>query len=119
MTWNWSHTQEAYDNVYYNISQLSFRENLAKLPLETLREIAAEIKTYQITKKVGKVEPTGYWNEALYNKVLASNFFSMINKEELVHFIYEFAVELNECTDGGHEASVCPYGCHTVSFSRE
>lgn len=110
MIWNWSHTQKAYDNVYYNISQIS---------LETLREIAAEIKTYQITKKVGRIEPTGYWNETLYNKVLTSNAFTKLNSEDLTNFIYKFAAEQAECTNGGYEVYVCPYGCHSVSLSKK
>lgn len=115
MTWNWSHTQEAYNNVYYNISQL---------PLETLREIAAEIKTYQdmLAQRPGRVieglsDRENLWHPELYDSYLEK--VSNLPADILVDFIYEFAEEQAECSNGGHEAYVCPYNCHKVSFSRE
>jgi hypothetical protein len=123
MTWNWSHTQEAYDNVYYNISQLS---------LETLQIIAAEIHTYemlisfenQIRKCTGEEEFVNEGNSSLwFDKDLFARLLiskqSYYTLENLVDFIFKFASEQAECTNGGHEAFVCPYGCHLVSFSRE
>jgi hypothetical protein len=112
MTWNWSHTQEAYDNVYYNISQLS---------IETLQVIAAEIKTYQdmLAQRPGRVieglpDRENLWHPELHDSYLEK--VKGLPVDVLVHFIYEFA---SEQANGGHEAYICPYGCHTVSFSRE
>ena len=136
MTWNWNHTPEAYDNVYYNISQLS---------LETLQVIAAEITTYQLlvqfenqVRLITGEEPLydiddreWFWDADLNDRILNSKFFSEDNviegtnipnyysKEQLTELIYKFASEQAECTNGGHEAYVCPYNCHLVSFSRE
>ena len=107
MTWNWNHTPEAYDNVYYNISQL---------PLETLQVIAAEIRTFkQISKAIRKYYDN--WDTDIYNIKLRE--VSNLSADILVDYIYEFASEQAECTNGGHEAYVCPYNCHLVSFSRE
>jgi hypothetical protein len=118
MTWNWNHTPEAYDNVYYNISQL---------PLEILIEIAAEITTYtMVTEFNNKLffyleenNNSTNWNKELYTKFLTNTKFNESNKHYLVDFIFKFASEQAECTNGGHEAFVCPYGCHLVSFSRK
>ena len=95
------------DNVYYNISQL---------PLETLQVIAAEIRTFkQISKAIRKYYDN--WDTDIYNIKLRE--VSNLSADILVDYIYEFASEQAECTNGGHEAYVCPYCCHLVSFSRE
>lgn len=115
MTWNWSHTQEAYDNVYYNISQLS---------LETLREIATEIKTYQdmLAQRPERLIEGLSDREILWHPELHEMYLEKVNNlpaDILVDLIYKFASEQAECTNGGYEAYVCPYGCHSVSFSRD
>ena len=115
MTWDWSHTQEAYDNVYYNISQLS---------LETLREIATEIKTYQdmLAQRPERVIEGLSDREILWHPELHEMYLEQVNKlpaDILVDLIYKFAAEQAECTNGGYEAYVCPYGCHSVSFNRD
>ena len=108
MTWSWSHTQEApssketskaaYDNVYYNISQLS---------LAVLVEIASEIKTYQtmIADRPGHTidNRNDMWNESLYFSFITE--LISCNKEDLADFIYKFAAEQAECTNRGYEAS--------------
>lgn len=114
MTWN-------------NINQLSFKENLAKLPLETLREIAAEIHTYQdmLSQRPGRVIEDLSDKDILWHPELHDSYLEMFNNltsfpaNVLVDYVYKFASEQAECTDGGYEVYVCPYGCHLVSFSRE
>lgn len=124
MTWNWSHTQEAYDNVYYNISQLS---------LETLKEIAtpfilrlkaAEIKTYQdmLAQRPERVIEGLSDRENLWHPELHNSYLEKVNNlpaDILADLIYKFASEQAESTNRGYEAYVCPYGCHSVSFSRD
>ena len=110
MTWNWSHTQEAYDDVYYNISQLSFRENLAKLPLKTLKEIAAEIHTYQdmLSQKPGRVIEGLSDRDILWHPELQDSYLKQVSSlpaDVLADFIYKFAAEQAECTNRGYEAS--------------
>jgi hypothetical protein len=103
MTWEWNHSQEAYDNVYYNISQLS---------IETLIGIAAEIQTY---KHFPHTETDTNFNIYKSKLVKVSN----LPKNILVDYIYKFASEQSECTNGGHKAYICPYSCHQVSFDRK
>lgn len=89
MIWNWSHTQGAYDNVYYNISQLS---------LKTLREIAAEIKTYQdmLAQRPERVIEGLSDREILWHPELHESYLEKVNNlpaDILVDFIYKFASE--------------------------
>lgn len=103
MIWQWNHSRLPYDNVYYNISQLS---------IETLREVAAEIKTY---KHVPYTETD--INFDIYKSKLVE--VSNLPKDILVDYIYKFASQQKDCTNGGHEAYICPYSCHQISFDRE
>ena len=97
MAWEWSHTQEAYDNA---------RDNLESLSLESLHIIWAEIKSYQNDDK---------WNwERFYNDNL--DLAKRLSYNCLLDDIWDYMDNFRTCDNGGFNAWCCPYGCHTVSF---
>ena len=103
MSWEWSHTAEAYGNAY---------ENLHALPRAELNVIYAEIlATRQKTRYMGNPE----FRQNRYPKCLAYAE-SMLADDTIADAIWEFAERYRTCTNGGHMAYVCPYGCHRVSF---
>ena len=102
MSWEWSHT--GYENV---------RENLLELDKRTLDVIWAE---WAANTVFGDEES---FDEAKYDRALtrAAGFPADI----LANDIWENMSNQGLCTNGGHAAWSCPYGCgcHMVSFDRE
>ena len=103
MTWEWSHTPEAYDAA---------RENLHRLDHETLAVIFAEWKA-SVPCKYGEHEfrPERYPLALLGARKRPSDC--------LADAIWDLMSEQRSCTNGGREAHCCPFGCgcHMVSFS--
>jgi hypothetical protein len=97
MAWNWSHTQEAKDSAWMN---------LAAVDLAGLEVIYAEWK--------GNVN--GYLNKNLYIDSLREA--KRMSVTMLVNYIWKKAEEQGTCTNGGHQAWMCPFGCpaHMVPF---
>jgi len=109
MSWSWSHTVEAQENV---------RQNIALLPLTELREIWLEIETFTMKRldlpltREDILNSNGYWS-------MMFDWLDCQDKQDsqIVQEIWEFTERLSECTNGGHRAFICPYQCHSVSFS--
>jgi hypothetical protein len=104
MTWSWSHTDEAYQNV---------RDNIADLSQDTLKIILAEWQEY-----VAGGRKEREFNLDRYEKYLSAMSGLFIG-ETAQESIYQLAKQESNCENGGYEAWVCPYGCHRVSFDRE
>lgn len=117
MAWEWSHTQEAYEKG---------RKNLAKQSITELLVIKAE---WEAT--TWEEEDTFHGERSLdidkYNKAMArlqakhrmarrADVDVKTLKEQYANEIWEKAEKLRTCTNGGHEAWVCPYGCHRVDW---
>ena len=108
MTWGWSHTPEAYRDAELN---------LRDMPVDELRIIWAE---WQADKPrpdpdyPGDME-TGFCSDA-YDAALRSC--AAMAHDTLADDIWRMASELRLCTNGGHQAYMCPYGCepHLVAF---
>jgi len=96
MAWQWSHSQEAYQNV---------REQIKILDVETLATILAEWSEY------GRFQNPDYEDSfgELYNKDL--NTFRNLPLDVLSDVVWDRASELSLCTNGGWLAHLCPYGC--------
>jgi len=105
MSWEWSHTQEAYDNA---------KANLEALSLADLRTIWAEWLTY--APGHGLSDSDGCIEELFPAANKAADSYN--HEDELVECIWKRAEEFRTCDNGGFNAYVCPYGCHTVSFDR-
>ena len=102
MAWSWSHTDGAYINA---------RENLNNLDREKLEVIFAEWK--------GKQAKWDNLHKHKYEKALVKA--KTLPDDVLADFIWDKMEEQALCTNGGHEAHCCPFGCgcHMVSFSPE
>jgi len=113
MAWGWSHTQEAYDNAYKNLHNES-REFLE----ECYGEIQALGKRWHKGKPNACEEETPFYNSVYERAVKEAK---KLPSDVLADYIWEFASNQATCTNGGHEAWMCPHGCgkHMVPFSLE
>ena len=112
MSWEWSHTDEAYKAAY---------DNLHRLDYDTLCIISAEWDTLIFNEDE--------YSDGYYDKQLAMYRESKIyTSEMLADEIWLQCSESQEidgqwygrtCDNGGFNAWVCPYGCHTVPFELE
>jgi len=103
MTWEWSHTAEAYRDAEIN---------LRNMPIDELRVIWAEWKaTFGCDISFDPQFCPDTYPEALTES-------QDMTAEQLANDIWERASELRSCTNGGNEAYMCPYGCgpHMVAF---
>lgn len=100
MAWEWSHTQEAYDNA---------RDNLTKWKRPKLEVVYGEWFAH---------DGSEFREDAYHDGVRAAE---KMTHEGLVEDIFGRARAQRLCTNGGHRAWMCPYGCevHMVSFDKE
>ena len=106
MAWEWSHTQEAYDNAKLNIEDLD---------VDTLAVVVAEIAGKDFEDNSEELE--NFYTSGPYEKALKEA--KEKSQEELATKVWAFAEEYSTCDNGGFNAYICPYGCHTVSFDRD
>lgn len=117
MTWQWSHSPEAYENAY---------QNLLELPREQLEIIYAEwMASYKGDEEEVILQGTdaGFFNSNQFTQFdsdkhdIALKVAKTVDHETLVSLIWGYATQLEECDNGGFNAYVCPFHCHSVSFS--
>jgi hypothetical protein len=115
MTWEWSHTHEAYAAVHDNIMALPraeqevimaewkaagrgghfYPKGLSGAPFDR-RRYARALATLQL-------EPDYFFQDTGDGSIVGDRIWTLTERQAL-------------CTNGGGEAWVCPYGCHTVPF---
>lgn len=114
--WEWSHSPEAYE---------SGRRKLARKRFGFLREALAEWKATTFNNPdtmEGAQLDLGKYQEELQKVIAADHELlhagcSIQNRKDvLAEEIWSHAEKLRTCTNGGHQAWVCPYGCHLCSF---
>ena len=112
MSWEWSHTDEAYEDAYQNLHNLD-RETLCVIAMEWDTEIFHEGEYLD-----------GWYDRAL--KIILGD--KVLTSEILADGIWLQCAEDQEingswfgrtCDNGGFNAWVCPHGCHTVPFDRK
>ena len=109
MSWEWSHSNDAYENAYQNLHDLD-RETLCTILAEWDMEIFNE----------GEYEKYDERHAALMNdpyetcETLADQIWLQCSESQEMHGEW-FG---RTCDNGGFNAWVCPNGCHTVSFDR-
>ena len=105
MAWEWSHTQEAYETA---------RKNLGKKARRWLEVCWAEwcATTFKREETLEGPEFDGEEYERELDIVKEEK----PDKEDLAQRIWDRMEQLRTCTNGGHEAYACPFGCHLVSF---
>ena len=109
MAWEWSHTQEAYDNVKDNLSELS-KTDLIVIYAEIKSSTMMEHFTYDLNDIKFRFYVQHITRQVDNHKLAL---------DSIVEFIYEFASDYRTCDNGGFNAYVCPYGCHIVSFDKK
>lgn len=118
MAWEWSHAPEAYANGL---------EVLSRFPLKELQVILAEWNSTEFrnpdTMEGPDLDLTVYEDELAKVKEAdhKRHMAGYSRKERKIHMaeeIWEKASELRTCTNGGHKAWACPYGCgcHLVAW---
>lgn len=120
MAWNWSHTTEAYENARGNVLDIA-RDD----PMQTL-VILAE---WEATAIGDDSFDFPEFSEKEYRKSFKRNGKRYYRARETgmdLHFlegiaetIWDKASEFQTCDNGGYNAWICPYGCHSVPFDRE
>ena len=111
MSWEWSHSPEAYANA---------QENLGKMSANTLAVILSEWEARDSGQNcIGgslSLDIVKYRERLRYHRAQLR---SGLVKDALANSIWEHARKLRTCTNGGHMAWMCPFGCgcHMVSFS--
>ncbi len=112
MTWSWPHTAEGEHAV---------RENIHALPRNVLVEVYAEWQAFHVAREE---EPDAHepfcvdtfhrTERNMQNKAI------FLANDTLADYIFEQASGEDHgrtCSNGGHNAWICKYGCHTVPFS--
>lgn len=105
MAWEWSHSQDAY---------AALEEHIRSQDREWLEIVYAEWHARRTTVDADEDSfSNGNYQRGLAKAQLKSD-------EELAEFIYERASEQGLCTNGGHEAWCCPYGCgpHLLTWEK-
>jgi len=105
--WSWSHTAEGIDNVRRNIGLMSDDE---------IAVCYAEIRA-RIPSKCAYFEDGFHAGRYPFALAGARAKISKGMRELIEDAIFDFACEQALCDNGGFDAHVCPFGCHTVSFS--
>jgi len=102
MAWEWSHTDEAYQNA---------REQLNQIPDDDLRVIFGEWWAHAHRSETGEDFTTALYQEG-------RNLAQELQPWTLAAFIWKRMEKQRTCDNGGHNAWACPYGCgaHTVPF---
>jgi hypothetical protein len=103
MSWEWSHTSDALEIA---------RQNVHNRGLKTLRVIWSEWQAYTGD---GSSCSTSEFDAEKYKAAMKQS--KGIPKDALADAIWERMEQFRTCTNGGHEAWACPFGCHTVPFS--
>jgi hypothetical protein len=109
MAWHWSHTADAYDNA---------RENLERLPRVVLLTIVREW-AYRERERANRLRFPGGQQIGPSGRVRGfrlPNGLRGLPNETLVGLIWQYAEDNRTCDNGGYNAWMCPYGCHTVPF---
>jgi len=102
MTWEWSHSPEAY---------AAAQTHVENKPKEWLDVVYAEWQVYHHCN-----QDQNDFDQAKYEEALAEA--KELPDSTLAEYIWEQMSEQANCSNGGHNAYCCPYGCgcHYVPF---
>ena len=107
MAWEWSHMHEAYRDAELNVGDLDD---------STLAIIYAEWKS-----KDSREDYAGGFNTVKYIRGMTRAVYLIRRgwRASLEWVVWNQSSEQATCDNGGFNAWVCPFGCHTVPFDRE
>lgn len=98
MSWEWSHTQDAYDHARSFLAE--------KIAFADLVEIAAE---WDVHARCEADEDAPAFDHALFAARTAE--YQGYSQDDLAALVWEKMEGLRTCTNGGHALWGCPYGC--------
>ncbi len=110
MSWEWSHSVEAYQAA---------ERNLRKMPLGELAIILAE---WRCNVPGAEDDDEGGFDQVRYESAIKQIRSDLakgrLHKEAICDDIWRRMEEQATCTNGGHQAHCCPFGCgcHMVDF---
>lgn len=118
MAWSWSHTDEAYAAVEEQLNDKADDANNGDedaanwLHVVWAEWVASDWQNHLVMADL---------NLRKYELciVRAKRQGESLGYEKLTKDIWEWTSELAACTNGGHEAYLCPHGCHLLPFSVE
>jgi hypothetical protein len=123
MAWEWLHSQEAYDNLRFNMESL-VESGLAWFgddttpngSLQNLKDLEFCVESWAECKLVseGKICNVENFDVAFMKGMELIQF----NGEFFVDSWFEMVESIRLCSNGGHNAYVCPTGCHTLPFEK-
>ena len=108
MSWSWSHSVEAYQAA---------ENNMRDLPLEKLVIILAEWKAAEPDEDGDTGFDQEKYTDAIHS-IQSELEAGTLYKDMIEDDIWKRMSEQATCTNGGHEAHCCPFGCgcHLVGF---
>ncbi len=118
MVWSWSHTDEAIAGVEEQLSVKAEEANDGdKDAANWLHIVWAEwvASTWEDDMIMADLDMRKY-ERCL---VRAKRQGETIGYEKVAQDIWQWTSQLAACTNGGHEAYVCPFGCHLLPFAVE
>ncbi|QDV56231.1 hypothetical protein [Rosistilla oblonga] len=118
MAWSWSHTNEAYAAVE---EQLNNKADAANNGDTEAAEWLQMVWSEWVASKREDNLIMADLNLRKYELCLvrAKRQGGLLGYEKLTKDIWEWTTELAACTNRGHEAYLCPHGCHLLPFSVE
>ena len=118
MAWSWSHTEEAYATVQEQLnSKADDANNGDEDAADWLHVVWSEwvASNWQDDLIMTDLDLQKY--ERCF--VRAKRQGESLGYEKLAKDIWNWSSELATCTNGGHEAHLCPHGCHLLPFCVE
>jgi len=116
MAWSWSHSTDAY--VIAN-EQLNNKAQAADTgdsdAAEWLQVVWSEwvASNWRDDRVATDLDPKKYETALARAKRQGDD----LGYDKLASDIWKWSSELAACTNGGHEAWTCPFGCHLLPFS--
>ena len=118
MAWSWSHTDEAYAAVEEQLNNKADAANNGDTEAaEWIQVVWAEwvASNWEDNLIMSDLDLKKYERCLVRAKRQGES----VGYGKLVENIWEWTSELAACTNGGHEAYLCPHGCHLLPFNVE
>ncbi len=118
MAWSWSHTDEAYAAVEERLNNKADAANNGDTEVAEWLEV---VWSEWVASDWREDRVTTDLDLRKYERAIAraKRQGGSLGYDKLAKDIWEWTSELAACTNGGHEAYLCPHGCHLLPFTAE
>lgn len=118
MAWEWSHTDNAYQSIEQQLQAMADLATVGDMDVANWLYVCWSEWVASDWR-----ECNGSTDLDLRKYAIALTRAKRQAKElgfcKLADDIWNWSTELRTCTNGGWEAWLCPFGCHTLPFSSE